>query len=139
MIENIREARKGDIKAVQKIQNESFGYSYSDGKLLDMLNELFFIGEVDGKVASYAIATRDGHIIHMATDMEFRGKGIGRRLLMHLERGLKKLGVKKVRSHQRENNPYRVFYEEQGYRSKHIVPNYYKNGDNAVFMEKELI
>jgi ribosomal-protein-alanine N-acetyltransferase len=139
MIETIREAKKDDIKAVQKIQQESFGYSYSDGKLVDMLSELFFVADVDSKVAAYAISNRDGLVVHMATALDFRRKGIGRRLMMHVERELKKINIKKARLHLRENSTYRPFHEEQGYEVKKIIPKYYSNGDSAVFMEKELI
>jgi ribosomal protein S18 acetylase RimI-like enzyme len=138
MIESVREATKDDFKAVQEIQKESFNYTYSDSKLEEYLKELFFVAEVDGKVVSYTIAKRDGHLIHFATDKKFRHKGIGRRLLYKVEYELKKLGVRRAHLHVRENNPYQKFHEDMGYTAKSSIPNYYKNGETAVFMEKEL-
>jgi hypothetical protein len=41
--------------------------------------------------------------------------------------------------HIRENSRHREMFDELGYKTKTIVPQYYENGDNAIFMTKDLI
>jgi ribosomal protein S18 acetylase RimI-like enzyme len=137
MIEVIREAKEGDIPAVQAIQMEYLHHSYPGNKLLDSLNKFFFVAVVENNVVGYVIADDDG-LVDLGVSKSFTKQGIGRRLITHIERELKIKGIKQAKMHIKEDSIYKKFFEDFGYKTKTVVPHYHENGENALFMIKDL-
>lgn len=137
MIE-IRSAEEKDMTRVKELQEEVFGYSFSDKKLKRHLDDIFLVALVDKEIAGFSIFEKEGVGVSIAVSKQKREKGVGRRLMTWTEKKLSAAGVRKMRLHSRENNPFLEFFRELGYTKKAVVPHYYKDGSNALFMEKEL-
>jgi ribosomal protein S18 acetylase RimI-like enzyme len=80
---------------------------------------LLFIAELDGKVVGSIMAGYDGHrgwIYSLAVLPEYRGAGIGSRLLQHAEGQLTALGAVKINLQiMNSNEKVAAFYRKHGY------------------------
>lgn len=137
MIE-IRPGTAEDMAKVQEMQQEAFGSRFSEGKVEGYTGAGFLVALSDNELAGFSIFEKDGLILSLTVAKAQRGKGVGSRLVLQTENELRARGVKKVWMHVRENNPYIDFLKDRGYANKGVVPNYYGDGVNAIFIEKEL-
>jgi ribosomal protein S18 acetylase RimI-like enzyme len=82
--------------------------------------ELFLVGEIDGKVVATCMAGYEGHrgwINYLATDPDFRRKGIAARMMEVAEENLLVMGCPKINLQVRAGNEGAVrFYEAIGYK-----------------------
>ncbi len=146
----IRRASIKDFEAVKRIEYLSFKNPYSDYYLKRLLNgnlaDLSFIAELNNQPVGYVIARREfkeneiiGHVIAIAVHPDFRGRGIGKRLMETVLQEFKKLGVKKVYLEVRVNNlPALRLYEKLGFKIVEYIPSYYRDGEDAFVLEKIL-
>jgi ribosomal protein S18 acetylase RimI-like enzyme len=81
--------------------------------------ELFLVGVTDGAVMASVMAGYEGHrgwMNYLAVAPPFRGRGLGRALVEHVERLLHERGCPKVNLQVRATNPAAVaFYRRLGY------------------------
>jgi ribosomal protein S18 acetylase RimI-like enzyme len=81
--------------------------------------ELFLVGVSDGAVMASVMAGYEGHrgwMNYLAVAPRFRGRGLGRALVEHVERLLLERGCPKVNLQVRASNPEAVaFYRRLGY------------------------
>jgi ribosomal protein S18 acetylase RimI-like enzyme len=81
--------------------------------------ELFLVGVTDGAVMASVMAGYEGHrgwMNYLAVAPRFRGRGLGRALVEHVERALLERGCPKVNLQVRGSNPEAVaFYRRLGY------------------------
>lgn len=81
--------------------------------------ELFLVGVSDGAVMASVMAGYEGHrgwMNYLAVAPRFRGRGLGRLLVEHVERALLERGCPKVNLQVRATNPEAVaFYRRLGY------------------------
>jgi ribosomal protein S18 acetylase RimI-like enzyme len=81
--------------------------------------ELFLVGVTDGAVMASVMAGYEGHrgwMNYLAVAPRFRGRGLGRALVEHVERLLHERGCPKVNLQVRATNPAAVaFYRRLGY------------------------
>lgn len=81
--------------------------------------ELFLVGVSDGAVMASVMAGYEGHrgwMNYLAVAPRFRGRGLGRALVEHVERLLLERGCPKVNLQVRASNPQAVeFYRRLGY------------------------
>ncbi|MHB0777486.1 GNAT family acetyltransferase [Halomonas sp. WWR20] len=81
--------------------------------------ELFFVGELDGKVMASAMAGFDGHrgsVFYLAIDPGSQHMGYGRQLMAHVEEALHAMGCPKMNILVRTSNEaVLVFYRKLGY------------------------
>ena len=70
----------------------------------------------------------------LAVIPEYRGRGLGRKLLAAVEAKARSLGCTKVTLEVLETNPARKLYEAMGYSS----PEYYKGSGQALFLTKSV-
>jgi len=101
---------------------EIFVYAKDFGK---GLSDCGIVAEFDGKIVSIAwtrIIPAYGHLdentpeLAIATLPEYRGQGIGLRLMTSLFKELKKQGYKRTSLSVQQNNPAVRFYQRLGYR-----------------------
>ncbi|MEQ8352095.1 MAG: GNAT family acetyltransferase [Leptospiraceae bacterium] len=94
--------------------------------------ELFLVAVLNEKLVGTVMGGYEGHrgwINYLATDPDYRNRGIARKLLEHLEAQLLERGCPKINLQIREDNQeMRAFYERMGY-----------NQDPAISMGKRLI
>lgn len=81
--------------------------------------ELFLVGVTDGAVMASVMAGYEGHrgwMNYLAVAARFRGRGLGRALIEHVERLLLERGCPKVNLQVRASNPdAAAFYRRLGY------------------------
>ncbi len=94
--------------------------------------ELFLVGVTDGAVMASVMAGYEGHrgwMNYLAVAPRFRGRGLGRSLVVEVERLLLERGCPKVNLQVRATNPEAVaFYRRLGYAQ-----------DESISMGKRLI
>ena len=144
-----RLARMSDFEDVLKLENECFIEPYSSKDLLYEFEEnpvnKIIVAEHDGKVIGfidYLITFNSATIMQIAVSKEFRNVGIGTRLLMEMEESFPKDINEIVESVTLEvrvsNQPAVKLYTKNGYQIVVVKRNYYKDGENAIYMVKRL-
>ena len=144
-----RLAKKSDFEEVLTIENECFKEPYSREDLLYEFEEnpvnKIIVAEHDGKVIGfidYLITFNSATIIQVAVTKEFRNLGIGTRLLEEMEKSFPEdidEIVESVTLEVRVSNQTAVkMYTKNGYKIVVVKRNYYKDGENAIYMVKRL-
>ena len=138
-----------DFDEVQAIENECFKEPYSTEDLNyefegNPVNKII-VAEKDGKVVGFIdflITFNSSTIMQVAVAKEFRGKGIATQLLSEMENSFPKEIddlVETITLEVRESNKAaKNLYLKNGYKVVVIKTNYYKDGENAIYMIKRL-
>ena len=76
-----------------------------------------------------------GHLVSIAVSDSSRRKGIGKSLLLHSMRAIKKYKIHEYVLEVRVSNYTAIrLYEKFNYKIESIKKNYYRDGENAYFM-----
>ncbi|MHC1582198.1 MAG: ribosomal protein S18-alanine N-acetyltransferase [Candidatus Syntropharchaeia archaeon] len=141
----IRPFKRKDFRVVLDIEKRSFldGDPLLYMELYELYPDGFLVAEVDGRIVGFIIAilTMDGEgrIFSIAVDEGYRRKGIGTALLNSAFEILKEKGVDSVRLEVRvTNHPAQSLYRKLGFVDVGFIPNYYRNGEDAIVMRKKL-
>ena len=138
-----------DFDEVQAIENECFKEPYSTENLhyefeVNPVNKII-VAEKDGKVVGFIdflITFNSSTIMQVAVTKDFRGKGIATHLLSEMENSFPKEIddlVETITLEVRESNEVaKNLYLKNGYKVVVIKTNYYKDGENAIYMIKRL-
>ena len=85
----------------------------------------------DERVMGFAAVRRDGYILFLAVDPEFRGEGMGKRLV-----GRVADAHDTVTCHARASNEAALgFYEHLGFEVERQIGNYYEDGGDAYYLK----
>lgn len=142
----VREFRQEDLTKVCEIELKSFPYPYPCQLFLVyhyLFPRLFLVAECDNEVVGYSVGTIEeggrGHLISIAVEEVFRGRGLGKALVKEFESRIKALGVSRVFLEVSVNNEAALsLYKKLNYKVAKILPCYYPNGEDAYLMFKEL-
>ena len=144
-----RLATLSDFNAVEAIENECFKEPYSAEDLYyefkgNPVNKII-VAEEDGLVVGFIdflITFNSSTIMQVAVAKEFRGKGIATQLLSEMEKSFPKNIddiVESITLEVRESNEAaKNLYLKNGYKVVVIKSNYFKDGENAIYMIKRL-
>ena len=144
-----RLATLNDFDEVRAIENECFKEPYSDEDLhyefkKNPVNKII-VAEKDGKVVGFIdflITFNSSTIMQVAVTKECRGNGIATQLLSEMEKSFPKEIddiVETITLEVRESNEAaKNLYLKNGYKIVVIKTNYYKDGENAIYMLKRL-
>ena len=81
----------------------------------------------------------EGNILMISVKKEFQNKGVGRKLMNRFEKLAKKEGVKAIYLEVSEKNINAIdFYKKLGFIPIGLRKKYYKNGENALLLKKEV-
>ena len=138
---NIRKFIPQDLKRVYEIENMSFDRSYGINvfqQLYDM-GVGFLVAEENSYVVGYIIFwmkyEKQGHIISLAVDKNYRKLGAGRKLIARAISVLSLLKINTIYLEVSEKNKGAIeFYKKCDFKVDRIVPNYYSDGDGAILM-----
>ncbi len=138
----IREMKKGDIKAILEIENDVFPDPWS----YEMFYSLFLsdscvklVAIFSGNVVGYLIGCEEGdkfHLGNIAVSRKNWRKGFGTKLLSHLLEKLTsdpKINFCEL-EHRIHNEAAFELYKSLGFTYKGIKKDYYKKGEDAVSM-----
>ncbi len=138
-----------DFDAVQALENECFKEPYSTEELLYEFKEnpvnKIIVAEQDGKVVGFIdflITFTSSTIMQVAVTKDCRKNGIGTQLLSEMEKSFPKEIddlVETITLEVRESNEAaKNLYLKNGYKIVVTKSNYYKDGENAIYMLKRL-
>ena len=102
--------------------------------------ELFLVGELEGRIVATVMAGYEGHrgwVNYLAVAPEQRSKGLGRRLMQHVEEQLLAMGCPKLNIQVRTGNDEALaFYRKLGYLrdeavslGKRLIPDHVERKD----------
>lgn len=147
---NIREMTELDLPRVMEIENASFVAKWKESDMLYELKENqvsnLFVIEVFDSSNSYVVGFSDywntfdsGTLCQIAIDPKYRGNGFASLLIQEI---LKDCYVKKVRNltlEVRVSNQNAInLYHKHGFKDVIVKPHYYTNGEDAIYMMKEV-
>lgn len=142
----IRKMTERDLDEVVRIENESFPVPWSREAYRHELKNnfaVYLVCDFEGEVVGYGgmwIVFEEAHITNIAVDKNFRGRGMGRRLLEELERIAREKNVLRIILEVRPSNEVaRRLYQSMGFVETGIRKGYYSdNGEDAIVMTKLL-
>jgi ribosomal-protein-alanine N-acetyltransferase len=143
----IRKMELFDVDQVYEIENQSFFEPWSKEKLVKELlgNKLLehYVFDIGGEIAGFYIVNfvlDEADIFTIAVKNDYRRKGIGSKLLDHLEEIARKKAIKYIRLEVSTKNYKAIkLYEKHGFKQKGLRVNYYqKTNEDAYVMRKDL-
>lgn len=144
----LRDFHRSDFESMWRLDQECFapGIAYSRSELrafLSQKTEETIVAESKGRIVGFVIGWRrsriEGHVITLDVAPSARRQGLGRRLMVELERRFCAAGVRRVRLETAVTNTAAiVFYERLGYRKVARLAGYYGPGLHAWKLEKNL-
>lgn len=142
----IRKFLASDINRIIEIEKASFPQgTYSKRRLKHLAQKHpngFFVAQSADKPVGYIIAYTRSKIIDfdsLAVDKKFRRLGIGRTLVNLILKRFGKKGFKKASLEVRISNKKALsFFQSLGFEIRKILKKYYRDGEDAFRLEKQL-
>ncbi len=141
-----RPASEEDIEKICMLEREIFGVDAYPKYLVRYLienSDFFLVACIDEEVIGYIcgeIKLQRGHIITLAVDSRFRGRGIGSELLKRFLNFLKEKGAKSVYLEVSVRNRRAIrFYEKHGFKIIGLISKFYNDGSDAYVMSLEVV
>ncbi len=145
----IREAVLEDLDALVEIENRSFTTDRLSRRnlkyLLTKANATTLVDKDQGNVRGYVlvlynIGTSLARLYSLGVDPDFRGLGIGAKLLEAVEQDARNNDCVTMRLEVRRDNTSAVnLYKNHGYKQFDVVPDYYEDHTEALRFEKPLV
>lgn len=145
----LRDYRADDLRQLCALDRQCFPkkVAYSVQTMRQTVSEkgAFTIVAEDqaGSVVGFVVAGRGsgrvGHIVTLDVACEYRGVGLGTRLMMAAEARLAPVGVTKIRLETATANTARSLFEKLNYACTGKIERYYPDGADAWVMEKVLV
>lgn len=152
------EPRQSDIQAVREIiVSTRFFYDHEVEIAVELVEErlkegessgyYFVFADLDGKTVAYSCFGSDimsktcYDLYWIATHNDYRGKGIGRKLLAETEKHSRAMGciiLIAETSGLPHYAPTRAFYENTGFLLEATIKDYYTIGDDKLFFTKRI-
>ena len=142
---SLRPATEEDLNAVLKIEAQSYPTPWTREQFKEEMQKPFanFLvltdDETDSTVAGYVIywiMFDEAHILNVTSALDWRGLGIGTRLVRHVISHALKKEVKKVFLEVRKSNSAAVaLYQKVGFFIYHVKKSFYSDGEDAYFMQ----
>ena len=139
----LRKFSESDLRAVRKIERASFPGRKPRPleKYVREHPEECIVAENENKVVGYIVGrvkqNSIGVIAFLAVEPSSRGKGIGEKLIRHLANGFEKKNIKETLLYVRARNDTAIaLYQKLGFAISKKIEKYYRDGDDALVMEK---
>jgi len=126
--------KNADIAAVVAIERLSFKYP-KDESVFHEDEHKYLVARDDGKVAGYIGIEKvldEVHIINMAVHPDYRGQGVGKRLMQNVLND-EDVFFLEVRV---SNEKAKSIYEKYGFKVINIRKGYYADGEDAYVMRR---
>lgn len=142
----LREGVPTDLHAIARLEHASFSDPWPREALLAELQvdrlRRPLVAETDGTVVGFLMAwsvADELHIINLAVDEAWRRRGLGTRLLeAAIGIGREEGSVLVTLEVRAGNLPARSFYQRHGFLETGLRRRYYRDGEDAVIMTRQL-
>ena len=144
----VRGMRAEDLAAVSAMENISYDFPWSAGIFSDCVKagHPCWVLCVDADIAGYGILSMgasEAHVLNLCIGPAYRGRGLGRHLLVRLLDIARWNGAERVFLEVRPSNPLaKALYESVGFNEIGRRPRYYpaRNGrEDAIVMALDLL
>jgi ribosomal-protein-alanine N-acetyltransferase len=135
--------REEDIPDVYEVERKSFPFPFGEvliGNIYYSAPELCFIIESNKNIigflmGGYTAIPKRAHILSIAVLEEYRGQGLGRKILTHFLNSIRKLGYLSVKLEVNIDNYKAIkLYEEYNFKIESRIRKYYQDGSDAYLM-----
>lgn len=143
-----RKANKADIPQLLELENNSFDSNKLTERrfqyFLKLSNGELIVQLIDSKISGYGLilfhrGTALARLYSIAVSPNFRGMGLGKKLLLKLESIAKDKGCSYVRLEVKFSNHMAInLYEKNNYRRFAVKKAYYSDGKDAYCYEKKI-
>jgi ribosomal-protein-alanine N-acetyltransferase len=131
-----------DISAVTRIERASFSTVWPSDAFFNELstNKLahYFVGRVDDRIVAYGgiwVILEDSHVTTLAVDPEYRGKGFGEIVLLHLIDEALERGAAWMTLEVRESNTVaQQLYRKYGFTTVTMRRGYYSDDNESALV-----
>ncbi|MCG3227058.1 MAG: ribosomal protein S18-alanine N-acetyltransferase [Candidatus Heimdallarchaeota archaeon] len=139
----LRHMMEEDISKVYEVERKSFPFPFGEvliGNIFYAAPELCFIIESEGNIIGFLIGgytaiPKRAHILSIAVLEDFRGQGLGRRILTYFLNSIGKLGYLSVKLEVNIDNHKAIkLYEEFNFKIDSKIRKYYQDGTDAYLM-----
>jgi len=143
----IRDMKESDLDRIMEIEEKSFNPPWSrEAFLLELTKNLlakYIVAEVDGVVVGYGgiwFIIDEGHVTNIAVDENYRGMGIGSKILegliqLCIDRNITAMTLEVRKS----NIVAQSLYKKYGFKECGIRKGYYHdNNEDAIIMWKDI-
>lgn len=135
-----------DVYPVIGLVDEAFGDKYDIQMYLELSGqwpEGFLVAEMDGAILGFLLgivsSPGEARILMLAVRDGFKSRGIGTALLNAVLQRCALLGFTSVQLEVRVSNARAIaFYQRFNFSITGVIPQYYKNGENAYVMKRGL-
>ena len=141
----VRMATEADADAITGIEAMSFKTPWSKEMVLSEMREPishFFVALYQNEIIGYygfLHILDELHILNVAVHPDYRGHGVGKKLISHLKKTAQEMSARAVTLEVRESNQAAIrLYEKAGFLSAGIRPHYYTDKENALIYWLEL-
>jgi len=140
----IRDYQTKDFKDIVAIDAEAFGRTNPvyDAYVYVTFGSDLIVADIGGKVVGYIAIMdlgKEAKIISFAVKKEFRGKGIGSKLLRAAIDRCRQKGKERLLLEVRVSNEVaQRLYKKNGFKIIDVIPNYYNDGEDAYLMALDL-
>ena len=142
----LRSGEEKDLPILAKMEGRCFPCdAWSEEMLSEVLKSPYqwsVLAEEEGKIYGYACLFslfETAELLNIAVDTDYRGRGIGERLLTAIHDQAKTMGAERILLEVRVSNaPAIALYKKHGYEKIAVRKNYNGNGEDAEIMEKRL-
>jgi ribosomal-protein-alanine N-acetyltransferase len=145
---SIRHMVENDITFVYDVERKSFPYPFGQNLIQNIYlaaPELCLILEYKKEIigfllGGYTALPKQAHILSVAILQEYRGKGLGKKILTHFLNTIKRLNYNSVKLEVSVDNHKAIkMYEEFNFKIESKIRKYYQDGSDAYLMiRKEL-
>ncbi|MHA2406923.1 MAG: GNAT family N-acetyltransferase [Candidatus Ranarchaeia archaeon] len=144
--------RRDEIKYVVEINRASLPENYPTAYFVEIYNKYplgFLIAKIDDKVIGYIMCKIDrgfqkfqwikkAHVVSVAVSQEFQRRRIGEKLVVKSLTNMSRYyGATRYILEVRESNPAVKFYKRLGFVTQKVLKNYYTDGEDGLFMERD--
>ena len=143
----LRPAERADLLAIARIERASFPQPWPFQAFEGFLGQPgFLVAEASTGVAGYVVADTVpqggravGHVKDLAVHPDWRGRGLGTRLLDRALGVLDARGVDRAKLEVRQSNDAAIeLYRRFGFEPRHLVTAYYADGEAAAVLSVDL-
>lgn len=118
---------KEDIRLYEDVLKQRRGF-FTDAYRRSTVHLLF----IDSRLVGFAATRRDGYLLFLAVDPEYRGEGFGKRLV-----DLVADEHRTVTCHARTTNEAALeFYDRLGFEIVRRIENYYEDGGDSFYLKR---
>jgi ribosomal-protein-alanine N-acetyltransferase len=124
-----------DVPAVAAVERASYAFPWSEGIFRDCLRVGYLcrVAEVDGEIVSYGIVAMgagEAHILNLCVAEKFRGRSVGRQMLLLLLERSRQAGMTDAFLEVRPSNPLAIaLYQSVGFVQVGLRKGYYQAVD----------